>query len=313
MDETQALNASDSARALELIFGKPEENLFVGAGRREKQRRVKYWRAPDHEGATDAGWIKVGPDYMTDAARHERMKTLKGWKELDDRFGLELTGAPNSIISWEARKDQVKRPEKWLEPFIKNGGLTYIIQPNDNYGKPGTYLFPATQLVAYGFHRNPGIKELRPDLAEAVDVECPNEGCINEGDNRRRRFSGVNRAAAERALDSHMAHHKGGEGARSAGREVQKALEAMEAKGGKLDAEAIAQIVASTIVALQQAGTISVTTPEPKKYPDGDPDATWKRPQLMSWAADHGIPQPEKPMSIPTMGWLKYIREHIEA
>jgi hypothetical protein len=304
MPDSQVLT-SDSAKALEVIFGKPEDGVMVGGSKREKQRRAKYWRKPDHEGATDAGWIIVGPDYMTDAARHDRMKNLKGWKELPDSFGLEITGQPNSIITWEGRKDQGKNPERWLEPFFKAGGLTYIIQPGDGYGKPGDYLIPAMQLVTYGFHRRKGITDLRPDLASAVDLECEH-GCINEN-NTRKLFSGITLAHAQKSLDQHMTSHKQSEGSRSAGREIQKVIEAMEAKGQKMDAEDIAKIVAATIVALQQAQVVEVSQIAAKKYPEGTPDETWKRPQLMAYAADSGMKQLSEPMRKTQAQWLEYV------
>lgn len=309
--------SSDSARALEVIFGDPQ-NVVVSKTHKEKQRRVKYWRKPERYNATDSGWIVPGPDYKTDAPRHERLKD-KGWRELPDNFGLQITGMgmeakEPTTIAWEANPLQRQRPTIWLEPFIKAGGLTYIIKPTEDFGTPGTYLIPADQLVAYGLHRLPGIKDLRPDLAEAVDIECETEGCQNQGDGRRKRFAGVNRAAAERALDMHMASHTGGEGARSAGRELTKALEAMESRGNSLNAEAIAVAVAAAMKALGVTPTLDPTVrPEPPKppaprYPDGDPTENWKRPEMMAWAADNGLPMPENRMSMTKEAWWEYLQ-----
>lgn len=308
MDDSQIVVASESAEALDLIFGKPPEGV-MNMGPKERQRMVKYWRKPDHKGATDAGWIAVGPDYGTDKPGHARYKELKRWKELPDRFGHEITHQPGSEMAWERTDAQRSEPVVWLKKFLAAGGLTYKIQLGDDFGTVGDWLMPAAQLVSLGFHRRDGILKLRPDLATAVDLECPNEGCTNDSDGMRRHFAGVTRAEAERALDNHMASHKGGEGARSAGREVQKVMEAMEAKGEKLDAQTIATIVASTIVALQQNQVVQVSTPEAKKYPDGKPDATWKRPQLMAWASANGVKYPPGGTKNTTEQWFEYLQK----
>lgn len=301
---------SDAAKALEVIFGKPDEGgVHVGGSRNEKQRRVKYWRKPEYEGATDSGWIMVGPEYDTDPPRHKQFIT-RGRKELPDYFGKQLTGQPTTTMAWEASTEQRKKPSVWLEPLIKAGGLTYIIQNNDPYGQPGSYLIPADQLVAYGLHQRPGIKELRPDLAEATDLECPH-ACINNNKTRKL-FSGINKEEAEKSLDQHMAAmHRQSEGARAVGVEVSKQWELAAQKGDGLDAEKIAQIVAATIVALQQSNVLDVSKPEPKKYPEGEPHEKWKRIELMAYAGDHGFPDPPDKMKMTQPQWLEYVLEQI--
>lgn len=315
--ELDATNASDSARALEIIFGRGEDGIMVGGSRREKQRRAKYWRKPEHQGATDSGWIVAGPDYKTDPSRHERLKD-KGWKELPDTFGLQVTGQGDSArnpttIAWEASARQRAKPSIWLEPFIAGGGLTYKIKATEDFGTPGSYLMPAEQIVAYGLHRLPGIKELRPDLAEAVDLECPHS-CINNNKTRKL-FAGVNYAEAQKSLDQHMAaEHRMSEGARAVGMEVSRQVEAVG--GAKLDTESIAKIVAATVAALREGGVISggeppkaQAAPEPPRprYPEGEPQPSWKRQELMAWAADNGYEMPDNRLSMNTQQWYEYV------
>lgn len=315
--ELDAVNASDSATALEVIFGRGQDGIIVGGSRREKQRRAKYWRKPEHEGATDSGWIVAGPDYKTDPSRHERLKD-RGWKELPDSFGLQITGQGDNAknpttISWEASARQRQRPTIWLEPLIANGGLTYKIKPTEDLGTPGTYIFTAEQIVAYGLHRRPGIAQLRPDLAEAVDLECPH-ACINNNKTRRL-FSGVNREEAQKSLDQHMSsEHRMSEGARAVGFEVSRQVEAVGA-GNKIDPEAIAAITAAIIPAVLKAVGVEVKepkAPEPEKvagprYPEGEPAPDWKRQELMAWAKDNGYQIPENRMQMSRDDWYNYI------
>ena len=313
--ELDATNASDSATALEIIFGRGEDGIMVGGSRREKQRRAKYWRKPEHFGATDSGWIVAGPDYKTDPSRHERLKD-KGWKELPDTFGLQTTGQGDSAknpttIAWEASARQRKRPTVWLEPLIAGGGLTYKIKATEDYGTPGTYLFTAEQIVAYGLHRRPGIKELRPDLAGAVDLECPH-ACINNNKTRKV-FSGVNREEAQKSLDQHMAaEHKLSEGARAVGLEVSRQVEAVGA-GTKIDVDMIATIVKAVLEGVGVAPKVQPAAAKPKpegpRYPEGDPQPDWKRQHLMAWASDNGLPMPENRMAMSRDAWYEYIVE----
>lgn len=310
---TETDSLSEAAKALEVVFGKPEANGVAGGGsRNEKQRRVKYWRKPEYEGATDSGWIIVGPEYDTDAPRH-KMWVMRGRKELPDSFGKQLSGQPStapipSTMSWEASDEQRKKPIIWLEPLLKAGGLTYIIGNEDGFGKPGSPLIPAEQLVTYGLHRRPGITALRPDLADAVDVECPHS-CINN-DKSRKVFSGVNRAEAEKSLDQHMAAvHRQSEGARAVGVEVSKQWDMAQQQGNVLDAEKIAQIVAATILSLQQTNLVQVTTPEAKKYPDGKPDSTWKRAEMMSYASDNGVKYPPGGTKNTQQEWFAWLQK----
>lgn len=319
VEVSDALNVSDSARDLEIVFGKPEkpgDALMFGGGRGERQRRVKYWRKPEFEGATDSGWICVGPDYATDSSRH-KIVLEKGWKELPNRFGIQLSGQPadrekgikGTTMGWEGNDAQRKNPIVWLEPFIEAGGLTYIIQPNDGFGTPHTYLMPSEQIVSYGLHRRNGMKGIRPDISEAVDIECPHK-CINNNKTRKL-FSGINLEEAQKSLDQHMtATHRQSEGARAVGMEVSKQWEMAESRGAQLDVAAIAKIVAATLASLQESKMLDVAKPEPNKYPDGEPDDTWKRAELMSYAADRGIGTPPDKMKATRDIWLEYVKEN---
>jgi len=320
--ETEGFTVSDSTKALEIVFGKAADGAHSGAMRTEKQQRVKYWRKPEYDGATDSGWIIVGPEIRTDAPGYQ-LKNQRGWRELPDKYGMQLTGQPDTTMHWEG-PDARRNPLSWLEPFIAAQGLTYIIQHNDSFGPVGSYLMPKEQIVALGVHRRPGIKNLRPDLATAVDLECP-MGCIND---RRVRsvFAGVDQDEAQKNLDQHMvAKHRDSEGARQMGAEITKQTQALGGVG-QMNVEMIAAIVAATIKAMQgntaePAPSAAVAeewvepepvaelpVPEPVYDPSPRFDIdTATRREMMSFAKTMGIQT--LPFKATADVWREYLKE----
>src|SRR3990167_4424133 len=96
-----------------ILFGRAEpDGVRVGAGR--SSAKVKYWRKPD-------GWIETGPSVDDDAPAYQRYIKVKHYKELDDKFGIEVAGSSGGTMR---NKDGRTK----LNEFIKNGGLTYIIK-----------------------------------------------------------------------------------------------------------------------------------------------------------------------------------------
>lgn len=309
--EELAQEASSAMLNMDAIFGSPE---LPGGGRPQdrRQRRVIYWRKSDHEGAPDAGWITTGPESRTDNPRWQRFRD-RGWVPLE-KFGNQISGqnilaqGKSTPMIWEATKQQRDKPTIWLKTFFENGGLTYVISPTDGYGRAGDYLIPATQLVSLGLHTNPEVVRVRPDLQKAVILTCP-ERCVEENGSPRI-FSGINQGAAQAALDMHFSvKHKASEGTRSVGQEIANALE--KAGGLRSGTDDIAAVVAGVLAALGHA-VPQEKKPAGPKFPEGFPDETWKRQELMAYATAHnidvtGLGDAGERMKKDTKTWLDYV------
>ena len=303
---------------LDAMFGKPGDGFHSGAVGREKSARVKYWRKPE-TGATDSGWIQLGPDLHTDIGKYETFLQVKGYKELPDSFGKEIAGMPESVIRPQRRYEQGEE-HRWLKTFMDNGGLTYIIQPGDSFGTPGTPLMPASQIVSYNLHREPGMKDLRPDLADAVDIECP-YACQAKNGRGRRMFSGLTRQEAEQSRDQHvLAVHKDTIASRAIGDEIAKTLSA----NAGIDATTIASIIAAVMAATGHSaspvapvvvevpvdeGEVYIHEPEPTRPPNAINIDTARRPDMMAFAKMMGFKT--LPLSAKTDDWRTYLKEQL--
>ena len=335
MSETAVAYAADSDQALASLFGRPEDGVFNGSVAKEKSRRIKYWRKP-MSGASDSGWITTGPDVQTDAAKYQQFTQGKRFQELPDRFGKEVAGTPNSLIH-PVHRHSPGNEHRWLELFMKNGGLTYVVQEGDTFGKVGEYLMPASQIVALALHRRPGMKEARPDLRTAVDIECP-YGCLSPNGRDRRLFSGLTEDEAQKSVDQHIvAVHRDALASRAVGTEISKQL-ANLGGGSNIDAATIAGIVAAVMQAMKPAEVpVEPVEPQPAYLVGGFPRApaasidwsnattitdadiitddvpcvdfgSMKRQELMAYAKQKGIPSPEGAMRMNTSEWLDYVR-----
>ena len=58
--------------------------MSTGVGGRNSKEQ-KYWKKPD-------GWIGNGPTARTDEAEYIQYMRGKRWRELPDRFGIEMVG-----------------------------------------------------------------------------------------------------------------------------------------------------------------------------------------------------------------------------
>ena len=309
-----------TAAALDAMFGRPDGGFHDGTVSREKSARVKYWRKPE-SGATDSGWILLGPDMLTDMSKYQTFLNTKRFKELPDSFGKEVAGTPTSKIRPQHRYEQGEE-HRWLETFLTSGGLTYIIKPGDPFGTAGEYLIPASQLVALNLHRRPGMKEARPDLAVAVDVKCPYE-CTAKDGRGPRLFSGLTEEFAQQSADQHvMSVHKETIASRAVGNEIAKAL----GTGSKVDADMIATIVAAVAAAMQGNAPQAVPSaavaeewvepepvaelpvPEPVYDPSPRFDIdTATRREMMSFAKTMGIQT--LPFKATADVWREYLKE----
>lgn len=311
--------ATDSERVLASLYGNKDENgAFTGPIVNERAMRVKYWKKPD-------GRIGIGPDILTDAPKYQQYTQNKRWKELPDRFGKEVL---NKGLMTPLRVERGKET-RWLEPFILGGGLTYLIQPNDPFGTPqttGQFLMPPEQLVELNMHRDPEIRALRPDLAGAVDLECP-YACVDQQTGKHRLFSGMTAPDAQRSVDSHVvAVHRDAVASRAVGQTISDAMKSVLGKQGNVDAEMVGAIVAAVMAAMnpQQTAAVAATNlpapvevppaipgvPNPELVPghNGFPDETWRRQDIMKWAGEQDMPMPEAPFKLKTTQWLEWVR-----
>lgn len=309
----------NSSVDMEAIFGAPDPR-GQRATEDMRQRRVMYWRKADYPGATDRGWITTGPHPITNSHGAARFSARR-WIPLV-QYGYEISGhkvddrSKDSPLNgrtptiWEATADQVRRPITWLEPFFRKGGLTAVISPSDGFGTPGTPLMPASQLVALNLHLVPEIVRARPDLQDVTILYCP-ERCIHEDTGLPRTFSGISLQEAQGRLDQHMnAKHKASEGTRSVGEQIASALK----NNSSLDEGAIARLIATSMMMVEEMREGKNLPPKPAgpKFPEGFPDETWKRQELMAYAAARDLGKPENHMKADTQTWLNYVIEHIQ-
>lgn len=319
---TPTTNAPDAA--LEALFGRADQGVFAGGVAREKSARVKYWRKPE-TAADDSGWIVRGPDWQTDAPKAQQYSQIKKFMELPDSFGKEVNGLRTSTIT-PNKPYTIGNEHRWLQKFMENGGLTYIIKPNDGFGTPGTYLMPARQIVALGLHRDERVKAARPDLNDVVDLEC-DYACLDRM-NRRRVFSGVTREEAIRNLDQHLTSHKEALASRAVGNEIAKALSmgGITPQGGT----DIAAIVAAVVAALNPQPQ-PAPAPEPEPVVEPEPQFTYSAPEpdelkddvfsvetasrqdMMSFIKTMGIPPHPLSFKATTEDLRVYLREHFAA
>lgn len=303
---SETVRAKGSGVLLESVFGDPRD-VLSGSVAKERSGRVKYWkRYPD-------GWIARGPDIRTDPPKWQQFTMTKRWKELPDSFGIEVQGVAGGSIQ-PNHPPRGGQEHHWLMTFFQNGGLTYVCTDSDSFGRPGEYAMPAEQIVSMGLHHDPEIRRLRPDLEEAVDLECPYEPHQDSAGNRRK-FSGMSLDEAQKKVDAHVvAVHKDAVASKAVGNAIASANAALGAQA--IDPNLIAQIVAATVAALKgvDAGAVAAVAqeapqkPQGPRYPEGPPSYEWKRAEMMAWAADNGIPMPADRMAMSKDAWWEYIR-----
>jgi hypothetical protein len=87
---------------------------------------VKYWKKPGPEWGGD-GWITIGPHIRTDQHGYRELIEVRHFKELPDRYGVEVAGR-GTIMGTDSTKQ--------FEVFVRNGGLTAIDERGE-FGAPG--------------------------------------------------------------------------------------------------------------------------------------------------------------------------------
>lgn len=136
------------------------------SGRRVREN--KYWRFGPQYGDR-AGWIFVGVTARSNPYEWQNLKSL-GCEELPDEYGVEPVGGMMSDPGNEGVR---------FFHILANGGLKE---------------FPASQIVAYGWHLQPEVfRALTPEQRaeverlEASGVECK-FGCWNAREKRVQKF-----------------------------------------------------------------------------------------------------------------------------
>lgn len=276
---TQVVNDATHNKLALSIFGTGDERAVAVT---ERSRRLKYWKQPKWRG----GWVTVGPDIVTDPAEYRQYVQFKKMQELPDEFGIELVNA--GPMSGD-------KPGRRLEPFVRNGGLTAK-------DEDGEYIMPASQIVAYNWHRDETVRKLRPDVANVVEVEC-RYGCIDGATNSPRVFAGINEEEALQKERQHSRRHARAIETEAVGKAVSEAIKSMPQFNG-FSPEQFATLMA---IALKTAKKIEEEG-EIISYPEGEPDKSWTRQELRAWCIDNGIePLSDSPLKHSKQEWLDHI------
>ena len=210
----------------------------VNSTMRFKNRKVKYWRKPD-------GWILLGPEISTDPSKYQQWREF-GWRELPDRFGVEVAHTIESTMLPAAGYPE-REAHRWMTQLFANGGLTYVIKESDDFGKPGEYLITKKQLIAMGFHKIKAVTDVRPDLLDVAIVKCP-FGCPRE-------FAAETEFEAEAAKNQHVAAvHREAVVSQSVGSAVASAIKSIAPANSLSTTELIATVTQAILAALRMQG-----------------------------------------------------------
>lgn len=169
---------------------------------RRRTKELQYWRlhtcprsCVNH--TTRKNWVTTGPVLSPyTAVEYTDFMETKHAQPLSRDFGTD--SGRNSIVPGSGMMhDAATR----FVPLIRNNGIDE---------------FPADQLVAYGWHRIPNIRQARPDLQEYLDNDIYCEyGCPE-------RVFGSEKAYAKHVT----ALHSEAAGARAVGKQLEKVVAA---------------------------------------------------------------------------------------
>lgn len=240
---------------------------------------VGYWINPLTR------WVTIGPHARTDPDGYAEFRVVRGFVPLPDKFGVEVGGR-----GYMLGKDGTTQ----FIPFIQNGGLTYVDERGEFTGTPGAYLMPKDQIVAYNWHRKPEFKARRPDVADVIDYPCP-YGCLDKFTRSVVQFT------SEFELMKHLQNDPVHKNAAQQHAMTEAIQNAVSQNTGNTDvvqmagviSEALAMALAKYFPAppLPPAAPVAVATEAKPRYPDGEPDTTWQRTEMMAWAKDNGLSQ----------------------
>lgn len=253
-----------------LVLGQKPGEAVVGSGR--GSALCHYWKRPD-------GWITAIEAHVKTNAPQYAEFVSRGFKPLPYLFGVEEAYSGSGTMTGGDGTRQ-------FEKFIAAGGLDWI-DTRGEFGTPGEYLMPAEQVIALGWHRKPGVREMRPDVADVVDIPCPHK-CVDKVTKQISVFT------SRQLLDKHLDTDPDHRATRTQFAMTESLKEVMGAPRSEpapvIDVAAIrAQLKAELMAEL--AAELRTPTPAPvaARYPEGSPDDTWPRTALMAWAKDNGL------------------------
>jgi len=301
------------ARALREAFSQEsEDGAVIGTIKNNRSARVQYWRKPN-------GHITIGPT-ISNAPKYQQFTEIKRMRALPQSFGSEYVGEANMQPTHNGHGYSLRAVggdviPAWLIPFFNAGGHKYVCAEADfAFGRPGEYLMPKDQIMELGLHRLSWMREDRPDLQDVVDIPCP-YGCLAINGRGPRVFS-----REEDKAQHIVAVHSDAVPAQAMSQAIGEAIKARDGgsqSASSLSLKEIAMVVAAT---LQSMGLGNAKTPDDlvkdiQKYPDGAPDSTWNRKELMSYASSHGLYPPahlqKEVMRWTKEQWLNYLtRSH---
>lgn len=227
----------------------PDEEFMAGTVR-SRTKDWQYWQmCPETSGpfanrpcpthTRNRGWIVLGPvNSPLTAVEYAQFQDVKHAQAFP-QFG-------------HGHSKEWSNPSTRFSNLIRNGGI---------------HTFTLDQMVAYGWHRRPEIRAVRPELNDAIDVRCT-YGCPN------RVFSALSKDQAEQLYSRHvMVMHKETYQSESIGRELAKVAQTFSTSPGtRVSNEDLAQIVAAVMAAQQQM----LKAPEINQAPVIDPDGNKK-------------------------------------
>lgn len=264
--------ADTNNELVNLVLGEKPGEVVVGSGR--GSALCHYWKRP-----TD-GWITVIAAHVkTDAPAYAEFIS-KGFKPLPYYFGVEEV-YKGTMLGGDGTRQ--------FEKFIAAGGLDYI-DTRGEFGDVGEYLMPATQIVQMNWHRSPAVREKRPDVASIVDLPCPHK-CIDKVTGK------VSLFASQVLLDKHLdtdPDHRATRTQYAMTETLTKVLGPQAAPAFDIAAmreEIKAELRAEFLETLRAEAAPPPPIPAAPvslRYPEGSPDESWSRQNLMAWAKDNG-------------------------
>lgn len=295
-------SAWDKALTESYTLGREGEPEFVQI-KNDRSAKVQYWRRWSN------GEILVGP-MINDTPKYQQWIEQKRCAPLPaQKFGWEYAGGkgymrPNNTKYQFTRMPNGSTVPSWLVPLFNAGGHRYVLGESDySFGKPGEFLLPKWQIVELELHRFQWMRDDRPDLNDVKDIECPHK-CPNTAGR-----PGIRLFTTEDAVNQHIAAvHKEAVGPQAIGAELTKMIMAQSEMSKGADVATIATAVAAALkaVGIGSASKAAAFLGE-KKYPEGRPDETWKKNELVAFIADNDLRRPENIFQMKKEETLEYV------
>ena len=202
-----------------------------------KGLRYQYWKKCDkprcrvhtnkHLGYNpESGWVTIGATNESAPMEHAQMINEKHMTPLP-QYGWAGTGEGSELLRKDTRWNQI----------LSKGGLIE---------------FPRDQIIAYGWDKEPIVRQFRPDVLGVKRIECP-YGCKNKD-------WAIDEEGADKAFKTHVKIvHPSVEGPAATAKALSESMEIfskqlatdLATKSNGVDPAMIAAVVAATISALE--------------------------------------------------------------